>query len=371
MNKFDAIVVGGGIVGLATAAALHKQGAKTLVIERNAFATGATVRNFGMLWPIGQTLGEMRDIAMRSRELWLENLNHHGIWFNECGSLHLAYAADEYAVLEEYVRIAADPEIRMLTPEETMQKSRPLRQDGLLGAMWSPYELCVDPRITASKLARALESSGVEFRFGRSATHVASGRVATVDAEFTAERIYVCPGADSDGVGGKELADAGMEKVRLQMLRVVPNDASYQIGAHLCAGLTLLHYRNFRDCASLGPLRARLVDEMPDYMEHGIHVLVSQHGDGSLTLGDSHHYGPHFAPYSSEAVDDLILEYLDRFLPTESFSIAQRWDGVYGKHPVESFLVLDTEPGVTIIGALGGAGMTLSFGVTERVVNRG
>ena len=97
---FDAIVIGSGIVGLATSRALAVRGKKVLVIDRSSFAVGASIRNFGMIWPIGQSDGKMYERAMLSQSIWKEIAVASGIWHDPVGSLHLAYSDLEMEVLE-------------------------------------------------------------------------------------------------------------------------------------------------------------------------------------------------------------------------------------------------------------------------------
>jgi glycine/D-amino acid oxidase-like deaminating enzyme len=48
-----------------------KQGRSVVVFERRLRAQGASVGNFGTIWPVGQPPGVMHEIALRSRRLWL------------------------------------------------------------------------------------------------------------------------------------------------------------------------------------------------------------------------------------------------------------------------------------------------------------
>jgi glycine/D-amino acid oxidase-like deaminating enzyme len=93
--EYDVGVVGAGILGLAHAYELARCGLRVVVFERHRRAQGASVRNFGMIWPIGQPAGPHYELAQRSRELWLHVLSASGLWHRQCGSLHLAYHEDE------------------------------------------------------------------------------------------------------------------------------------------------------------------------------------------------------------------------------------------------------------------------------------
>ena len=121
---------------------------------------------------------------------------------------------------------------------------------------------------------------------------------------------------------------------------------------------------------SLPSLKARLAASWPAQTAFGVHVLVSQHDRGELVLGDSHQYDAAITPFDRPAIDELVLEYLRTFVDVSHLEIAERWHGIYVKHPTEPYCVLAPEDGVTAVAALGGHGMTLSFGLAEHVVRQ-
>lgn len=88
MNQKTAIVIGAGIVGMSITRALHAKGWRVTVIERHPKAQGASVRNFGMVWPVGQPQGTAFNRAMRSREVWLEMSKKAGFFVEKTGALH-------------------------------------------------------------------------------------------------------------------------------------------------------------------------------------------------------------------------------------------------------------------------------------------
>ena len=72
------------------------------------------------------------------------------------------------------------------------------------------------------------------------------------------------------------------------MMRLAAQPGDWKIGPALCGGLSLIHYNSFKAAPSLQLLKERYQREMKDYINWGIHVMVSQNGKGELTIGDSH-----------------------------------------------------------------------------------
>ncbi len=96
--------------------------------------------------------------------------------------------------------------------------------------------------------------------------------------------------------------------------------------------------------------------------------MASQNDRGEVVIGDSHDYDD-LEPFDKAAIDELILGYLATFLDVPGLRIASRWHGTYAKHPTEPFVVARPAPGAVATIGVGGAGMTLSFGLAERVVS--
>ncbi len=373
-RTYDVAIVGAGIIGLAQAYHLARRGLSVVVFERHARAEGASIRNFGMLWPIGQPAGEFRDLALRSLEHWREILQRTGIWHDPVGSLHLAYHDDEAQVLEEFVRDPrhTDDELELLDAETIGRRTRAVRRDGLKRALYSPSEVCVDPREVVAELPQWLATTfGVGFAFGTSVTDYDSPRIHAGGRDWRAGRLVVCSGHETRLLYPEVFESEPVVPCKLQMLRSAPCANGWRLGPMLAGGLTLRHYSSFADCPSVADLKRRVARENPEYDAFGIHVMASQNGRGELVLGDSHEYGETIEPFDKDEVDGLILNYLQTFLDVpEPLRIASRWHGIYIKHRERPFAVRTAEDGAVIVLGLGGAGMTLSFGLTERVAER-
>lgn len=372
MANKSAIVVGAGILGLAVSKALSVRGYRVKVFERTHKATGASIRNFGMVWPIGQPEGQLYERAMRSRSIWQEIGETGAFWYEPAGSLHLAYHDDEWNVLQElYEQFKSQRAVKIISPAAALQKSDAVVSQNLKGALYSPGELIVDPREAIAALPAYLEKQyEVEFNWGKCVSYIADNTVYVGNDEtHEADIVFVCSGSDFETLYPEVFAEQSITKCKLQMMRFAAQPGNWRIGPALCGGLSLTHYKSFSQAPSLDILKKRYAEQLPAYLEWGIHVMVSQNGRGELVVGDSHEYGLTHDPFDREHINTLIVDYLKTFASVKDGRIAETWNGIYAKLTNgETDLFLSPEPGVYIITGVGGAGMTLSFGLAEELV---
>jgi FAD dependent oxidoreductase TIGR03364 len=371
--KNNAIVIGAGIVGLATARALAIRGYKVTVFERNERAVGASIRNFGMIWPIGQATGPLFERAMLSRSIWKEICTEARIWHDEVGSLHLVYHADELRVISEYVEVNQQyRDCGLLSAKQAAQKSPAVNSKGLKGALWSGEEMIIESRVAVGQVAQYLaEKYDVEFNWNTAISEIDHPKVMSGGRSWEADEIFVCSGADFETLYPELFLQTEITKCKLQMMRLVSQPDDWRIGPSLCGGLSMIHYPGFQAAASLPELRKRYEDQYAEYLKWGIHVMVSQNGSGELTIGDSHEYALVHDPFDKAFINDLITAYLQTFANFKDWKLLQSWHGIYPKMTDGATeLIVDIAPGVTVINGVGGNGMTLSFGLCEEYIEK-
>lgn len=371
MSKPSAIVIGAGIVGLATARALAVRGYEVKVFERNERAVGASIRNFGMVWPIGQPAGPLFERAMLSRSIWKEICAEAGIWHDEVGSMHIAYHDDELQVMAEYAEANQSyRDCSLLSPEQALQRSPAVNPQGLKGALWSSTEMIVEARAAIQQVADHLAAKyGVSFFWNTAISRVEQSKVSSGSNSWQADEIFICSGAEFETLYPELFIQSEITKCKLQMMRLGAQPDGWRIGPSLCGGLSMIHYPGFQSAPALAGLRKRYEEQYPEYLKWGVHVMVSQNHLGELTVGDSHEYGLVHNPFDKDFINRIILDYLQTFTSLKNRQLIQTWNGIYPKMPNgQTELILEAEPGVTIINGLGGNGMTLSFGLCEQII---
>jgi FAD dependent oxidoreductase TIGR03364 len=236
-----------------------------------------------------------------------------------------------------------------------------------MAALWSPHELRVESRQAIPRLAAWLQARhGVSFLWGAAALSVETGRVSTTRGVIEAGAIAVCPGDDLYTLFAERVAAAGVTRCKLQMLRLA--DPGFRLAATVMSDLGLARYAGYAALPQAEALRARLAAEQPEQLANGVHLIVVQSADGSLVVGDSHHYAPTPDPFSHQNVDDLILDEFAAVFGVAAPPAIERWTGTYASAPARTVLVDTPMEAVRLVMVTTGAGASTGFALGEEVV---
>jgi D-hydroxyproline dehydrogenase subunit beta len=361
----DLVVVGAGIVGLAHAAEASERGLSVVVIDRDELAVGASVRNFGH---IGTTLqgGQEAVYAAAARERWLSLAPKAGFELLEAGTLVVARSAPELAVLEEFA--SAHPDAARLLSPGPLRELFPLATGEVIGGALLPRDLRLDPREAIPALATWLESTGVRFAWNTNVGSAGEGVVHTSRGDFHGARIVYACGHNLDRLFPAMAEAHEVQRCLLQMLEVAP-PANARIGPAILTGTGMLRYSAIAAMPSVAAVRAELEQQQPELLDRAVNLMLTQRPDGSLVLGDTHHYDRTHQPFDDESVAELLLREGSRLLGAP-LTVRRRWRGLYAESPVTDFLIASPHPGALVVSVTTGIGMTTALGLAPAVLDQ-
>lgn len=364
---FDLAVVGAGIIGLAHAFAAARRGMRVVVIDRDAQANGASIRNFGLVVVSGQEPATSRAHAERTREIWMEVAPQAGIDILQRGKVVVAQRPEALWLLEAFQSGPQGQECVPLTAEETAGCVDGLDAARVTGGMYSPHELRFESRHAIPRLARFLEERHrVTFRRGIAVNGISPPVVETSAGQIRAARIVVCPGDDLTTLFPDHIATHKVQRCKLQMLRLA--DPGFRLQSALVSDLSLLRYEGYAKLAEAKALRERLDIECKDALANGVHLIVTQSADGSLVVGDSHHYGVTPDPFGSDEVDGLILHEF-KMLFGRVPEVTARWVGTYASATDHAYFTDSPHADVRLVMITSGTGASTGFSVAEETIS--
>jgi FAD dependent oxidoreductase TIGR03364 len=362
---YDLAIVGAGILGLAHALAASRLGLKTVVIDRDAQANGASIRNFGFVTVTGQERGQHWRRAMRSRDVWQEIAEPAEIHIIHRGTLVVARRPEALAVVDAFLATEMGEQCGFLSADD-LKKRQPELARGALGALWSPHEVRVESKTAIPKLAAFLAGhKGIEFRRETAVLSVEPPRLETSRGPIEARAVVVCPGDDLATLFPERIAAYGVDRCKLHMLRLA--DPGFRLSAAVMADLSLARYAGFADLPEAVALKVRVTAELPDAIRNGIHLIVVQSADGSLVVGDSHHYARTPDPFAPDDVDELILDEYKAVFAGQKPAVSARWTGTYASADRTMFADTPSE-NVRLVVITGGTGASTSFAIAEEVI---
>ncbi len=175
-GSYDAVIVGGGVIGLCCAWRLAQSGAKTVVLDCAEPPAGATRVAAGMLAPIGELAfgePELLRMTIAAAELYpdfiaeLEAAAELSTGYARHGALHIALDRDEASELRRVHDLQCSLGLGAeWLPPRRCRELEPGLTPSFNGGVHAPDEAAVDPRRMTAALLTALAGVGVEVRSG-------------------------------------------------------------------------------------------------------------------------------------------------------------------------------------------------------------
>ena len=165
----QAVIVGGGIMGVSLAWHLTARGWRDVVLlEKNELTAGSTWHAAGLCTHFAHnpTVMEMRAASVRLYRDVLPAETGESVGFHPCGALRVTRSAERMAEFRHVQGLGRfmGHELRILTPEALAQVYPLAHVDGLLGAIHEPDDGHVDPTLATQALAAGARSRGAEIR---------------------------------------------------------------------------------------------------------------------------------------------------------------------------------------------------------------
>jgi glycine oxidase len=208
----DVLVVGGGIVGLATAYFLAERGALVQVIEAESLASGASGANAGGIWPNDQGPSHpaaFQPLAFFSRDLWGRLALSPGFEFDWRVNGFLNVNPEKFAPTAEECarRYQNDGFTVHAVDAEQIAMLEPHLRPGLNSGLHYPSEAHIHPLKAALSFARGIRARKGRIRTGVTATAIKTDghqvtAVETTSGPISARHVVVCSGWTLDWLAG-------------------------------------------------------------------------------------------------------------------------------------------------------------------------
>ena len=164
MSDFDAVVIGGGIMGASVALRLAEDGMRVALFEERGLGAGASGVNAGTL-SLQTKRAALMPYAIAGHEMWRRAGERVG--FRETGGLTLAFTSEEAAYLEEHTaeRARAGAPIEMMAPTRA-REIEPRLSESVVAASYCAIDGYANASLTGIYYRELLVEADVHVQEG-------------------------------------------------------------------------------------------------------------------------------------------------------------------------------------------------------------
>jgi glycine/D-amino acid oxidase-like deaminating enzyme len=348
-DSADVLVIGGGIVGAASAYYLAKAGRNVVLLEAERLAYGATGRNLGFIWVHTRKKGPELDLVMTTRANLPELVGELGEDVHLRTEGGMVFYSDERqaAVMGEFVaqRVADGIAMSLVSGDEARELS-PILPDSVVGATYCELDAQVEPTRWVRAFATAASRHGADIREGVRAERILRDGDRVVGVETAAGPIHADEVVLATGGWTPELAssaglDVPIHPMRLQIVQTLPMPVDTRLVVY--GATALKQYSVFQDLPSFDD--SLFVNEVEWRYDMLLLESFAQKADGSYLLGCSMDY-PGFVWDADlrgvSLINDILMDHVPR-LREAGFDRA--WGGIL-PFTVDNLPIIDRVPGV-------------------------
>lgn len=320
----EVVIIGGGIIGCATAYHLAKLGVKDIVVlEKHYLASGSTGRcgaGVRQQWGLKMNILLARE-SIKAFETLNEELDTGlDIEFKQEGYLMLAYTEKMVEQYKKNVTLqrSLGVDANFISPEQAKEIVPYLNTEGLLAATFCGDDGHINPFTTTNSYAEAARRLGVEILTGVEATgiDVEKGKVTAVHT--TAGKIQT--GKVLNAAGGYSREVAAMAGVK------VP---------------TYPERHQILVTEAVAPVQRPMVISL----HHGIYCQQTPHGSFIMGFGDPAELKEHVITSSWHFIEEMAAKILQLLPPLAQLRVVRQWAGLYNISP-DAQPILGEAPGV-------------------------
>ncbi len=340
IQSFDAVIVGGGIVGAACARSLSQQGMRVALVEQGEIGGGATAAAMGHIVVLDDSPAQTA-LTRYSQSLWQQLANDlpQDAEYTQRGTLWVAADDEEMQQIcrkhSVYQKAGIPSE---LIDAQSLPRVEPALRQGLAGALLMPEDVVVSPQPAARFLLQQANATLVKDK----AAAMGSGRVTLSNGDELRAPILI----NAAGEGAPALTPGlpvAMRKGHLAITQPYPGFLRYQV-------------------VELGYLKSAHVTTTDT-----VAFNVQPRQNGQLLIGSSRQFGVH----GREMEDGIMARMLARateYLPSlSSLSIERTWTGFRCATPDKLPLIGPSIQDETVFLATGheGLGITTSLATAQ------